>query len=499
MSSIYEGAAAVLMWLGEDGDNSHLAMELLLRLENNGEHWIDTVRLPEFRPHLRAIESLMQRDYWERVWIMQEVVLAKGPFLCSGQYAVKWSTLALFLLVGQLWTRIHPQVAEELLPYIMASRHAGDRAATLASLWFQKCLGHDIPNLAALLHSRRRYATDLHDYIFGIACIAKGLPIKVNYNMPVALLYQQLARSTILQDKNLDILSACYVYDPNNCPIMDSLRSDLTKACKTQDQTVLNRVLFEIGCVTANERTPDEQLYWNLASLESLPSWVPRWHHLPATEEDWPYLLSKRNPDEKADAGLPPRVQFLSNDHELAAEGIFFDAIDAVAEWRPPSFREKGFTFDGYDYLPLHPQLRDEWAMWTKTTSPELVSPYGSLSEQQDAFRNTMVLGCFRHIKEERVARDFLLNLYMGWKADWGFEPQKLREVTEKIANAISTGASHRFFTTKWGYMGKGKALIRPGDVVAVLYGGKVPFILRPMDSKYHFLGECCTLAVFLP
>lgn len=49
----------------------------------------------------------------------------------------------------------------------------------------------------------------------------------------------------------------------------------------------------------------------------------------------------------------------------------------------------------------------------------------------------------------------------------------------------------HSFFGTKGGYMGLGPKILQPGDVVCVLAGGEVPFILRPDHGYYRLVGEC--------
>ncbi|KAM5344545.1 hypothetical protein ACJ41O_013080 [Fusarium nematophilum] len=46
-------------------------------------------------------------------------------------------------------------------------------------------------------------------------------------------------------------------------------------------------------------------------------------------------------------------------------------------------------------------------------------------------------------------------------------------------------------FVTKNRWMGLGPSVTQPGDVVAILFGGKVPYILRPVDDHYLFVGEC--------
>jgi Heterokaryon incompatibility protein (HET) len=45
-------------------------------------------------------------------------------------------------------------------------------------------------------------------------------------------------------------------------------------------------------------------------------------------------------------------------------------------------------------------------------------------------------------------------------------------------------------FTTNSGYIGSGHRCLQSGDIVCILYGGAVPFILRPEDDHYLMIGE---------
>lgn len=64
--------------------------------------------------------------------------------------------------------------------------------------------------------------------------------------------------------------------------------------------------------------------------------------------------------------------------------------------------------------------------------------------------------------------------------------------------NLARCGCSmRRIFRTRRGYLGLGPACMREGDIVVVLDGGKVPYILRPLtDSTYAFMGECFVYAI---
>jgi hypothetical protein len=46
------------------------------------------------------------------------------------------------------------------------------------------------------------------------------------------------------------------------------------------------------------------------------------------------------------------------------------------------------------------------------------------------------------------------------------------------------------FFVTEKGYIGVGSPLMETGDIIVILFGGSVPFILRQQDEYYKFISE---------
>jgi len=65
----------------------------------------------------------------------------------------------------------------------------------------------------------------------------------------------------------------------------------------------------------------------------------------------------------------------------------------------------------------------------------------------------------------------------------------KTKDEWSRAANGAST--KRVFARTKKGYYVLGPAVMREGDVVAVLYGGKMPFVLRPWGRDFLLVGEC--------
>lgn len=53
-----------------------------------------------------------------------------------------------------------------------------------------------------------------------------------------------------------------------------------------------------------------------------------------------------------------------------------------------------------------------------------------------------------------------------------------------------STVKYKRFFTTETGLIGMASSKAKPGDVVCVLFGGRVPFSLRKVEDHYNLVGE---------
>jgi hypothetical protein len=61
---------------------------------------------------------------------------------------------------------------------------------------------------------------------------------------------------------------------------------------------------------------------------------------------------------------------------------------------------------------------------------------------------------------------------------------------------ARDTCWNRSYFTTSKGYMGLGPQALQTGDSVCVLAGGKLPYILRPMDGFFQFVGDCYVYSI---
>ncbi|OJI86495.1 hypothetical protein ASPTUDRAFT_39411 [Aspergillus tubingensis CBS 134.48] len=89
MARIYEQASQVMVWLGEEADNSTRALEAI-RVAAEGVFAGEPYVLPSESIPIEGVKSLFQRRWFYRMWILQEVGLARniqiqcGPVRMSG-------------------------------------------------------------------------------------------------------------------------------------------------------------------------------------------------------------------------------------------------------------------------------------------------------------------------------------------------------------------------------------------------------------------------------
>jgi hypothetical protein len=212
MARIYQQADNVISWLGEGGDGVDVAVDFFrllkdelhkptdsfMRTLQSEEEWLITTWL--------AVRQLLQHPYWGRVWILQEVLLAKNPVLYAGEESCPMDVLQL-LLVG-----IGPQTAIALSK---AAREAlffpGVELARGLSLLYNGPFrgGKKMTLMDTLVLARERRATNPRDYIYGLLSLVDNHAIVPDYSASVATVYTELVGYMIEQDGTLDILSAC--------------------------------------------------------------------------------------------------------------------------------------------------------------------------------------------------------------------------------------------------------------------------------------------------
>ena len=122
MGDIYRLADRVVVWLGTEKDDSAHVLEILSKLSSeikvdfaqstmspasseSTPHWSDTnILLPYSRDELRNINALLHRSWFSRLWVWQEIRLARNnSILVCGSNTIPWQSLrqAILCLVSK--------------------------------------------------------------------------------------------------------------------------------------------------------------------------------------------------------------------------------------------------------------------------------------------------------------------------------------------------------------------------------------------------------------
>ena len=155
-------------------------------------------------------------------------------------------------------------------------------------------------------------------------------------------------------------------------------------------------------------------------------------------------------------------------------------------------------------------QLQRQWSQLT--FGEQLHAKAEALARQQitypryitggsmdDAFWRTLI--CNTTPSGEHVP-DSYRNNYSSWRAVSGMLSQPEDHFHSAMADHYTQARVYdeifglampgrRFFTTREGYIGLAPSRTTAGDLVCVIKGANVPFILRPTGEDYVLVGEC--------
>ena len=226
MRRIYKNSGGVHVWLGVEAGDSAIGMSVIQRLSQlpklePGEPDIQYPSEPEGQKllHWKAVATLSQRQWWERIWVRQEVALGKWPQVhCGSSVIPLQSVIEILRRVKNTvdWLGFDPLQEMEsrtsdtsttkstfrVPPYLQAGL-----LFEVTNLHFNKF--HNLGDL--MFWTRSCKATDLRDKLFSIIGLANPEihGIKPDYRLSLDDLMKRAARSIIEDKKSLDHLRWC--------------------------------------------------------------------------------------------------------------------------------------------------------------------------------------------------------------------------------------------------------------------------------------------------
>ena len=225
MRQVYEMADNVWIWLGAAGDGSDALFDFLQDLYSTDLAENATVTLARLTEEQwkhyqnqifcagvdiwRACEALSKRTYWTRVWILQEIFLAKQPLILCGNKKILWQPWAIVLDT----LKSSPSLTRSVAPSISQSH-----AMSICRQWFAPI--DEVPSddlLQLVLIFGESYCSIPHDKVYGLHGLVPGAStVQVDYECDLEKLFLDLLETTNLEITISDIDRLLYLFDVEN-------------------------------------------------------------------------------------------------------------------------------------------------------------------------------------------------------------------------------------------------------------------------------------------
>jgi hypothetical protein len=455
MKEIYSRARAIIVWLGQEERTDRNAVQTMRHLCRN-PYVENTLQLPA---NLQldgwdALFAFMQKPYWNRSWIIQELAMNHNSTLVlCGRFKLTRRMIRLGAVYCQELLQASEDLSYQSQHYLdLDAWSMASRMYRLASLTFNPNGAVSLDLLLNLV--RQADATDKKDKVYGI----------------------------------LGLL------DP-------AVSEDVIPDYSLSERQVYTNFMISI---IKKSRRLEQIIFGGITTEEGWPSWVPDWR-LPFGRHHIRYLRSRQ-----ASGNSLANIRFLKdgrNGDLLACSGFQVDIVDGVAA-QPSSrcyFTQSCHTSNRYSsrisealqrtLLMDHPGANGELLLevpWipecdTCTSPTNFYSNPNWLELSQSSY--------FRKFHEFREHNELFC---IGGQSFRDFFPQPDREsvdiaITLRCMRLALLSLDRRvLMTTRTGYLGLAPKAVQQGDVVATLLGCECPIVLRPYsDNVFHVIGEC--------
>ncbi|KAI1084338.1 heterokaryon incompatibility protein-domain-containing protein [Whalleya microplaca] len=455
MSTIYSQADSVIVWLGPEAERSELAIELLQevsKVANEYRLMRDLIASKEWEPHFTALVALFKRDYWRRLWVVQEVLNAKSVTVYCGGKSLSWKA---YINASRAFKRhefhlkkyFPPAARDNDKTRLFVSQKLHNYSAVLCyhgpvSIGNLR-LGRDVSLLEALRRCRSKLASNPQDKVYAVLGI---LPEEVRHGF---------------RTNYIASLKEVYIY------VVDFLLR------RTRRLDVICEAIYNS----------------TLPTTTNLPSWVPDWSHIPAVQ-----ALGHRY---KFSASRETDVQFTFSCPYRRTK-LEITAIDLDTIWQRSIAVEPLSSIDNFLMAFLH------WR--AKVLDAKAICAQAYANQVDEAFCRTLCLGrqshktptewvkvCYHMFSSLiRVQLSFIQlddELQQYADLDMGIEVYESREMIQRYCEATMT--SRCFFITDGGLMGTGPECMKPDDIVCVPFGCSTPIAVRPQgNNEYRYIGD---------
>ncbi|KAI1169349.1 HET-domain-containing protein [Nemania serpens] len=478
MADIYRSAKGNLVYLGESDERTGDALEMIERLyqeirrktsdfsefHNSMRHYLNVGNYADDKLECgldeRALVSVFERPWFQRLWIVQEAALAAvNTCFCGRSFSIKLDVL----LRAAIWLCYHrPSLSQ----------------------WF---FDHDA------LHN----AADLWSLVDDKDSGGAAAEYSYEQNLTSLLLRAQYRQCSDPRDKVFAVLSMLDK-EAEYAPEISLLRVEYRKPCYEVMRDATRYAIQELNSLSilqaATRQVTDQDI-----ELDECPSWVAR---IDRPFDEAYDAESLGDNTYHADAGQGMYADDLRSnfvDHDvLCVSGYTISRISEVSDvFKPSIWESRARVADILRSLKVMVGKFDDEKIkwWAAYKEPDVELPLNMV--------RTIMLGRSR---DSRKASESDVSEFTALLMKLISHPSAPLEGDEdELYKTLRSSCSHRrFYTGSNGHIGMAHRGVRAGDETAVLLGSSVPFALRPCEfngeryegRSFQFLGDAWEFGV---
>lgn len=505
MREIYQKAKQVVIWLGPASNHSEVAVKFLKWVfdqcpRGREAQWFKKfIQENTLVTEWKAMASFLGRAWWNRIWIVQEVVLAKEALILCGTVSMTWTQLEYSLhYTSNALDDIKDQL-QEPGDYALIR----DRVRKIGRLTAIRRRKDNLNVVDVFDNIGGNDCTDKRDKIYGLLGIIPDADLIVpepNYALDVDEVHRRAFGLLAVETRNLDFLSLItnrpknirsggFPPFPSWCPDMTSsyfrnihrLNTSLILPAHSEPQFCASGTRPAIARLSTNA---------NIIRLSGIrvdvvdgvfPGESGFRYNLELTRQ----ALSGRSVYESEDqtyealwrsfvAGLNIYTATEGTYAAPAQFGELFARQCCVAERQHQKLIEEGteVPFDITNPSSITSVFTPEDPAWPFNTWYKYNRDALFAGRSVRAWAERYNPGNIE-VEGQEVPLD-QMPMWKDFSGSWG-----------------PANFGRRMVTTEKGYIGMALELSRRGDLVCVLFGCRMPVVLRPEGDYFRFMGEC--------
>jgi len=217
MDSVYKLASRIVLWLGPEQEQTEQAVSLILAAEeHNFEHqwFLKSMELEDSLAVFSAVGSLLANDYWERLWIVQEIAFARAITIHIGRFNVEYdafmSFMSSFVETMRTYTSVFDRLTRQNFNWnylYQFFKHQGPNLILRPG----EARSKGLTAVALLQRMRKQQCREPRDHIYGVLGMtdlseSSNGGLLIDYSKPIDLVFRDATKAIIEETGRLDII-----------------------------------------------------------------------------------------------------------------------------------------------------------------------------------------------------------------------------------------------------------------------------------------------------